>query len=116
MKVFLPVDTEQNLIITPRNESDNVIVTIRSKQTEEVTLINATSTFTNGYMVIPITYSFTESYNYELKVTDDSLNLLWRGEGYSTVQTDLQNYKMNTFIATFLTVFESGVFENGVFQ
>jgi len=94
MKVFLPIDTEQNLVIVAREESTNVVLTIKNKQEETETTINATTTSSNGYMTIPVTYTFKEGHQYGLKVTDGT-DVIWRGQGYATDQTDLQEFKLN---------------------
>ena len=95
MKVFLPVATEQNLTIIPRFEETNVSVTIRSEQLDSEVTTSYTATTTNGYMIIPVTYDFKESESYEITVTDNSGTIIWRGKGFATAETNLQEYKMN---------------------
>lgn len=98
MKVFLPIATDQTLTIIPRFESTNVKVLIRDKETDTTTTLVRTSIFTDGYMAIIIAYNFVEAKQYEISVTDDSDILIYRGQGYSTSQTDLENYKLNNDI------------------
>lgn len=95
MKVFLPVDTSQNLKVMPRANASTVDLTVRKEITDETTVYSdITTSFSDGYLTIPFSHDFAEGETFELTVTnseDDSL--LWRGRGYVTAQTP-QNYRM----------------------
>lgn len=50
----------------------------------------------NGKMIIPYSYKdIVEGDSFEITVNDMSGNLLIRFKAYATMQTDLQNYKLN---------------------
>ena len=96
MKVFLPLSTEQDLIIRPRAKSAMVNVYVRSELKDVVTnLTDILTFFSAGYLRIPITYPFSNGVTYEMEVTDQYDTLLWRGKAFCTSQTT-QYFKIIT--------------------
>jgi hypothetical protein len=100
MKVLLPIATEQIIQIIPRFESTNISFSIRDEETDITSTSAIVTTYSNGYMSIPFTFDFTnsEGKSYEITVETAGGDLIYRGKIFITVQTDLQNYKMNNDI------------------
>lgn len=97
MKVFLPVATNQDLVIRARKNASFVDLSVREELKDvTVTISSAASFFCDGYLTIPFTHSFTEGVTYEITVTDSfDSELIWRGKAFCTAQTP-NFYKLNT--------------------
>lgn len=97
MKVFLPIETSQDLVVRGRRNAQEVDLSIREELKDVTTVINSvTSFFYDGYMTISFSHSFTEGVTYELTITDSfDSGLLWRGKAFCTSQTP-NEYKLNT--------------------
>ncbi|AWG27190.1 hypothetical protein FK004_19195 [Flavobacterium kingsejongi] len=95
MKIFNPNILSNIIVIIPRNPADYVNVIIREEITNTETIFeNITSSYSHGYLTFELEIITKEGRSYEITVNDTSGKLLWRGKGYSTAQTDLENYKL----------------------
>src|SRR5690606_6774804 len=94
MNVLLPIDTAQNIIFIPRNNSSEVDIILENKLKETTdTYSNITPTYSNGYMTISVTHDFKEgeSYSYTINASEGD-SLMYRSKIFVTAQTDLQEY------------------------
>lgn len=97
MEVFLPGNETQTLTIIPRFNSDLVSLTVRRDENGELTVFELPTIYMDGYLSMEFTYDFIEDESYTLTVETPAGNLLWRGMGFSTLQTP-QDYKINADI------------------
>ncbi len=100
MKVFSTSLGRQDLVIIPRSAMSDVIIYIKDENSDNSTTQAITATNSNGYMTISFIWDgFIEGHSYFIEVSNqntiEGVNpLLWRGKGYCTDQTDLQNFKL----------------------
>lgn len=95
MNVLLPIPTPQDLVFIPRYNTGTVNLTITNEETNEKQDFEITTTYDNGYMVVSISYPFTEGGNYIYTVRDLTSAIMYNGKIFTTAQTDLQNYNIN---------------------
>lgn len=102
MNVLTTTGGTQTLKIIPREYIEEVIVTLKNRNTRVVTTYSATTTFNKGYMEITEVFNLVESEMYILEVHSnaDALPdpiLLYRGQVLCTDQTDFTKkpYSMN---------------------
>jgi len=94
MKVFNPIDLTHKLVVIPRIYTDISTISIRHELTDVTTIIdNFTFAIDNGYLTISFEFTFKNSASYEIIVNGIN-DLLWRGKGFATTETDLENYKL----------------------
>jgi hypothetical protein len=99
--IFITVDSLDevnilyNLKIIPREYKEEVKVILYNELTSETDIIVCTTVNNNNFMIIRLDYDFQDNDLFETTVTDLEDNLLWRGKIGATLQTDIQNYKMN---------------------
>ena len=95
MKVFLPIATEQILLIRSRSIPAKVDLSLRHKLTDTTTsYANIIPSFNKGYLRVPLSHSFVEGESYEITVTTSG-SLVWRGKAFITAQTP-KTYKIFT--------------------
>lgn len=91
MKVLQPVETEQTLLIVPRQyveASDLQLVLTKDGTRESETLTDITSTIDGNYLSIAVTSAIlTEGSTYFFELTQGD-TLLYRDKVYCTTQTD----------------------------
>lgn len=95
MIIFKPENIEQVFTIMPRAIVEYVNLDLHNKIKDEELTYQIYVTSQEVRMMIPITHDFKEGENYSMEVTDEDGNLLWRGKGFVTEQTDLENYNVN---------------------
>lgn len=95
MKVFLPIDTQQEIVVRPRSNAETVSISFRNELTDTTsTYTNIATTLSDGWLTIPFTHSCSEGDSYEVTITTASGALVWRGKAFVTAQTP-QDYKIN---------------------
>lgn len=97
MKVFLPGNTLQNLVVRPRKVASSVDLTIRQKLTDTSTTyssLSASFSTNTGGLTVPFTHEFTEGETYEAELREAGGGQIWRGRFYVTAQVP-QAYKLN---------------------
>lgn len=93
MKVFNP-NKSHTMKIIPRKYEDVLNIVIRHELKDETTIVtDFTDGIDNGYVTIVFPFTFKEGASYEIEVNGIT-TLLWRGKGYATNKTDLENYKL----------------------
>lgn len=93
MKVFLPIATQQNLVVRARRNAASVDLTLRQELKDETTTTNTIATsYIDGYLIIPFSHDFVEGESYEVEVFDT--DSIWRGKAFITAQTP-ETYKLN---------------------
>lgn len=94
MKVFNPNNTTHKLVVIPRFYEEITNISIRHELTDKVILVTDFTNFIdNGYMTISFAFTFKNSASYEI-IVNGIYNLLWRGKGFATIETNLENYKL----------------------
>ena len=125
MKVFNPDNNPDHVLqFMPRYNSAICSLTITYNQEVVYTLTDADATITDGYHFLPFQYEFKAGKEYTIQVTTaelaelsdgetltdefgqplnvDSGNdlVIYRCKAFSTIQQDLQNYKINPSVIT----------------
>ena len=95
MIVFNVNNSAHNIIVTPRKYSESAFLTLRHELKDRTfTFPDLQAVKDNGYLRVNFTFTFKEGESYEITLTSESNELLWRGKGYATTETDLENYKL----------------------
>lgn len=86
------------LKIPYRFYTDEVILNLWSeiKQTETLLTLNVIQE--DGLMVLEFFYDFEDNETFEVKVTDLTDKLIWRGKIMATTQTDLEDYILHKVV------------------
>jgi hypothetical protein len=97
VKVFLPIATEQDLVVRARANVATVDLVLRKEREDEsTTYADINTSYSNGWLTIPFTHTFAEGDSYEIEVLNSATDaVLWRGKCFVTAQTP-QEYKMHT--------------------
>jgi hypothetical protein len=66
------------------------------KQVE--TIIELTVTEEDGLMILEFYHDFIDNETFEVKITDLTDKLIWRGKIMATIQTDLQDYILHNVV------------------
>ena len=94
MKVFNPLFDQVIMFIIPRKYEEVLNIKIRHELKDTTTTIDTfESGIDNGYLQLAFTFQSKEGASYEIEVNGVT-TLLWRGKGYATSKTDLENYKL----------------------
>jgi hypothetical protein len=94
MKVFNPTNLVHKLIVIPRFYQDITNISIRHELTDKIIIVtDFTNSIDNGYLTISFEFTFKDNASYEIIVNGID-NLLWRGKGFATIETNLENYKI----------------------
>ena len=101
MKVFTTSTGVQEIVVIPRREETDIILTIIDEADNTNNLQDfTTASNANGYMTISFSFDgFIEGNSYFIEINAQNVvvgtkPLLWRGKGFCTDQTDLQEYKL----------------------
>lgn len=94
MKVFNPFFAQVIMFVIPRKYEEVLNIKIRHELKDTTTIIDTfESGIDNGYLQLAFTLKSKEGASYEIEVNGIT-TLLWRGKGYATNKTDLENYKL----------------------
>ena len=94
MKVFNLCNSTHTMKIIPRKYEDVLNIVIRHELKDETTIVtDFTDGIDNGYVTITFPFTFKEGASYEI-VVNGVTDLMYRDKGYSTSETDLENYKL----------------------
>jgi hypothetical protein len=97
MEIILDTSDEQYLNIIPRRHENFVVLTIIDKENEDNKLVDTIeTTIVNEFMTIPFEAAFFRAdLQYFIEVRATNNDLLWRGLGFCTNETQLENYKID---------------------
>lgn len=105
MKVLQDSLNAQTIRIIPRSYPTSLTFTLRDDQTNEVTTYAIGSGFTieNDYLVIQTVYTIEEYHFYDLTITDQDSNIIYKDRIFCTNQV-IQNFTVNTDDSTWDSV------------
>lgn len=93
MKILIPSNTTQNIVIEPRfYPTTSVVLELLNESTNEtLTLVN-TYVVLNGVMTITFDLTTLEGDKYQVKISEGT-NVVYRGKAFSTDQVP-QDYEL----------------------
>lgn len=94
MQVFRPSDNSHTLKFISRTNDTDIILNLRNELRGNEDVIEISGTVTNDIFTGVFTYNFSEGGTYEIEVTNELEDLLYRGKAFATDVQDLQNYKL----------------------
>jgi hypothetical protein len=96
MKVINPNNTNHTLKIVPRfYEQFSVLIEFKNEETKEFSTLNVTPTILKGYMILNFSKTFFDKDNLQIKITNSTGKIVYRGKLFITSQsTKTQEYKM----------------------
>jgi hypothetical protein len=62
------------------------------------TILDLTVVEEDGIMKLEFQHDFEDAESYEVRITDTTDKLIWRGKILSTIQTDLENYILHKVV------------------
>lgn len=86
------------LKIPYRFYTNEVILNLWSEIRQVETIYELTPTQEDGLMVLEFFYDFEDNETFEVKVTDLTDKLIWRGKIMATTQTDLEDYILHKVV------------------
>ena len=96
MKVLNQGDSTQTLRIIPRSYPNSLTLSLRDDQTNVVVnyALNSGFTVDKDYLVINNVYSLVENHFYDLKITDENGNVIYKDKVFCTDQ-NVDSYSPN---------------------
>lgn len=81
--------------VIPRFFSTPVKLTLWNELTSQEMVYPVDATEDDGHMEITFSHPVKEGDTYEVRISDVSDRLMWRGKFYCTAQTDIENFTLN---------------------
>lgn len=93
MKILIPSNTTQNMVIQPRFcPSSSVVLELMNEATNETLNVANTYVVLNGVMTVTFNLTTLEGDKYQVKILE-GLNVVYRGKAFSTDQNP-QDYEL----------------------
>ena len=103
MKVLIPANTTQNIVIQPRfYPTSSIVLELINEATKEVLIISNTYTILNGVMTVEFDLTVVEGDRFQIKITE-GVDVVYRNIAYSTDQ-DPQDFKLTDGIYVYAQV------------
>lgn len=94
MKVANPNNTAHDFTFIPRfYTEDSLFLVLYNEATKETSTVSNTYILTDGNVTISYSFDFSNNSKYQIKITDSSDNVVYRGKLIATSQ-NTQDYKL----------------------